>query len=484
MLIRHFRIFILFIVLATILCASFSFVLDTVGIPPRRLALYVEHRASGHNPFIEKVGALIGNTLRSQDRITMQPLDLTSLSVGAQSKASLRKTALLGKIITVSSAADAKKAIANARPGDVITFSPGTYLFRGGRHIHAAKAGSPEHRIYVRAKRPGTVQIKMNLLEGFWVTAPYWTFENLSIRGICKNHSKCEHAFHIVGRATHFTARNNTITDFNAHFKINGEGSHFPDYGVIENNTLSNSAVRKTGNPVTPIDIDAASHWIIHHNTITDFIKSGGNRISYGAYAKGAGEDNRFEQNIIVCENRLRGIRGQRVGLSLGGGGTGRKFCRDRRCKMEQKSSIIESNLIVSCSDDGIYINKSENSIIRNNTLIDTGPINVRFPQSSAEVKENIVDSSIERRNGATLNASDNLQTSMTYLYLGIHPVRQIFTDIKSFDLSWKGTPPRSKSETLGPPDLCSRKRHPKPTYGAFEDFSKCWLHSNSGRDG
>ena len=482
--IKHSRKFIVLIITATILCMSFSFALDNVGISPRRLAIYVEHRAAGHNPVIEDIGAWLGNLLRAQDRINIHPLDLSTLDVGAQNETLLQKTTPLGRIITVSSAADAIKAIEHARPGDIITFLPGTYRFSGGRHIHAENAGAPDHRIIVRAKQPGTAHIEMDLLEGFLVTAPYWTFENLSIRGICRYHSKCEHAFHIVGRANHFTARNNTITDFNAHFKINGKDNYFPDYGVIENNTLSNSVSRKTGNPVTPIDIDAASHWVIRHNMITDFIKSGGNRISYGAYAKGAGEDNLFEQNIIICENHIRYVHGQRIGISLGGGGTGRKFCRDRRCKTEQKSSAIESNLIVSCSNDGIYINRSVNSIIRHNTLIDTGPITVRFPESTASIKENIVDSSIESRNGGILHASNNRQTSMTYLYLGLHPVRRLFTDVKTFDFTWVSAPPRSKTDSLDIPDLCSGERPSKPIYGAFEDFSKCKLLPNPGRNG
>src|SRR5437763_779831 len=83
----------------------------------------------------------------------------------------------------------------------------------------------------------------------------------------------------------------------------------------------------------------AASHWIIRGNLISDFIKAQGDQISYGAYAKGAGSDNRFEQNIVLCESLLRGFAGQRVGLSLGGGGTGKELCRDKRCITEQDGS-------------------------------------------------------------------------------------------------------------------------------------------------
>ena len=97
--------------------------------------------------------------------------------------------------------------------------------------------------------------------------------------------------------------------------------------------------MRDTANPVTPIDLVAASHWTIRGNLITDFIKGGGDRISYGAFAKGAGAHNVFEQNVVVCEAHAARTPGQRVGLSLGGGGTGKPYCRDGRCIIEQETA-------------------------------------------------------------------------------------------------------------------------------------------------
>ncbi len=64
-------------------------------------------------------------------------------------------------------------------------------------------------------------------------------------------------------RGQHFIARNNVITDFNAHFKINGNEGRFPDDGLIEQNTLTATAVRETANPVMPIDLVAANGWTI-----------------------------------------------------------------------------------------------------------------------------------------------------------------------------------------------------------------------------
>jgi parallel beta-helix repeat protein len=306
------------------------------------------------------------------------------------------------------------------------------------------------------------------------VSAPWWTFENLTIRGACTRHSDCEHAFHVVAGAEHFAAINNTITDFNAHFKINGSGGRFPDHGLIDGNTLSNSTVRDTGNPVTPIDLVAASHWTIRRNLITDFIKAGGDGVSYGAFAKGAGSANRFERNVVWCEHRLRAAPGQRVGLALGGGGTGKPFCRDGRCITEQDGGVIDSNLIASCSDDGIYLNSAARSTIRHNTLLDTGGISVRFPSSSADVEGNLVDGAIRSRNDGVVRPVDNRETPIALLYLGQHPVRRLFTAPETLDFTWSGAAPRRQAAAALPNDLCGAARPDNPHYGAVEDVAAC----------
>ena len=380
--------------------------------------------------------------------------------------------------VFVSSPDEIITAIAHARPGDVITLMPGTYYFEKRTYIAVNQGGLESAPVTLRAERPGTVFLEFNMSEGFKVSAPYWTFENLHIRGVCQQQTNCEHAFHVVGEAAHFVARNNTIVDFNAHFKINGEGNIFPDYGLIAGNTLTNSRVRQTANPVTSIDLVAASHWQIQRNLITDFIKAQGDKISYGAFAKGEGSDNSFEKNIVLCENMLQGTPGQRVGLSLGGGGTGETFCRNRRCITEQNGGVIQSNLIAFCSDDGIYINRSAANKILHNTLIDTGGISVRFVESSSVVQGNLVDGLIRARDGGVLHLTDNHSANTTSLYLGLHPIRDLYVNAAAMDLAWKESPPNRVVAGAVPLDLCGAPRSTHPAYGAFEDFSACLVSS------
>lgn len=452
-------------------------IIRIVGIPPRLLAVQVERRTLGHNVAVEKAGKLAGALLLRVDRGAPRSAAMPALLIGASDQRN-RAAPVTGirRIVAVSSVVEATRAVEDAQPGDVITFLPGRYRFFG-RALVAARAGQPDVPVRVRAPFLGEVVLEFDMLEGFHVLAPYWQFENLVIRGVCRDHSYCEHAFHVVGRATHFEARNNLVLDFNAHFKINGDKGWFPDFGLIEGNTISNGAVRQTENPVTPIDIVAADDWTIEHNIISDFIKGGGDQTSYGAFAKGAARGTRFEGNIILCEQQLQGQSGRRVGLSFGGGGSEPQRCRDGRCITEHAGGAMQNNLIAFCSDDGIYLNRAADSRISHNTLIDTAGITVRFAESSARISGNLVDGILRSRDDGIVHQAANRTTGLVSLYFGYHPVRALFTDAMQLDLGWRGAVARRRAPSDVAVDLCGINRPVPPAFGAFEDFSACLAH-------
>lgn len=436
--------------------------LQTAGVAPRAMGPYVFKRASGHNPTIVGIGRWTESTLVSNDRgAPVLPPVYPPRAVASTLPPPVR-------IVPVASAGALRAALAAAEPGDHVTIAPGTYLV-SGMSLALSRPGAEGRPIAIRAARAGTVQLDFTLTEGMHVTAPYWHIENLAIRGVCASHHQCEHAFHVVGSGHHFTALNNVVTDFNSHFKINALRGRFPDHGLIAGNVISNREARKTDSSVTLVDMVSASGWVVRNNRISDFIKAGGDGISYGGFFKGAGRGNVFEQNVVVCEERLR-ARGQRIGLSLGGGGTGQQYCRDSRCIVEQEEGVLRANLIASCSDEGIYLNSAARSKVEHNTVIDTAGIMVRYPTSSADVEGNLVDGAIRTRHGGVLRAHDNVETSMPQLYLGMHPVRALLAD-GSYD--WTGAPPRRAVPTAGV-DLCGAKRPATPAYGAFESFAAC----------
>jgi len=450
--------------------ASALWVLNDRGIAPRTLAPYIEKRSSGHNALITGAGDWMAGALTRLDRGAMQPYALPALSLGAQPHAA--PAAHGGAARLVASVDTLRAAMANASPGDVIELVPGVYQLRR-KALQARVPGTAEQPIVVRAALPGSAVLEVTATVGVDVAAPYWRFENLTLRGACGRHSECEHAFHVVGGAHHFAALNNTVVDFNAHFKVNGLRGLYPDHGLIEGNTLRNTAPRATRKPVTPIDIVAASDWTVRGNLIADFVKRGGDGVSYGAFAKGAALRTVFERNVVLCEDRLRGEPGQRVGLSFGGGGSGPRYCRDGRCITEHEDGILRDNLIASCSDVGIYLNSAARTRIDHNTLLDTAGIQVRDPTSGADLEGNLVDGAIRSRDGGQLRGDDNLATPIVLLYAGMHAQRDRFIDFSTFDLRWRADPPRREGMGTGR-DLCGVQRVQPPAYGAFEDIRAC----------
>jgi hypothetical protein len=458
------------LVLAAIAAVAAVIAVETIGASPRLLAPYIERRSSGHNPLIEGTGRRVAAALMWVDRGPLAPrLDFPPWA--APPTAPVPEPAG-ARAITITDAGQLQDALDRALPGDVLSFAPGRYRF-GGRSLSVRRAGRTDAPITVRAPRLGSVVLEFDLLEGFLVSAPHWVFENLTIVGVCRVDDDCEHAFHVVGSGQHVLIRHNEIREFNAHLKINGAGGVFPDHGRVIGNRLVNTRPRRTGNPVTPVDLVAASDWRIEANLIADFVKDGGDFTSYGAFAKGGGAGNQFVRNVVLCEHRLRGAAGRRVGLSFGGGGSGAAACRDGRCVVEHERGLMRDNLIASCSDDGIYVNRSAQSDVLHNTLIDTAGIAIRFVESTARVEGNLVDGPIRVRDGAILRDSDNLDTSLLASYFGLSAARRQFADALALDLRWRGGPPRrARAEPL--PDLCGNERPVAPAYGAVENLERC----------
>lgn len=308
-------------------------------------------------------------------------------------------------LVPVSTSNELLHAIDNAQLGDAITLSPGTY--RLNATVRCDNEATKSQPITVRASSPEQTLIEINTLEGFKVSAANWHFEGLDIQGVCAEHSNCEHAFHIVRRADGMQVRHSKLRDFNAAIKGNGEpiDNHyvFANDVLIEFNEFSNSTIRNTSNPVTPIDVVGGRRWIIRANYIADHAKGLGNKISYAAFLKGHSYDGIFERNLVNCEDKHTG--GIRLGLSLGGGGTSpNSICEDGICSPEHQNGIIRNNIIMNCLQDvGIYLNKAMNTQIYNNILYNNSGIDARFSATSVVLKNNILSGRIKERDGGTV---------------------------------------------------------------------------------
>ncbi|MCA3254332.1 MAG: hypothetical protein INF91_01795, partial [Alphaproteobacteria bacterium] len=312
------------------------------------------------------------------------------------------------RLVPVFDAASLTNAMRTAQPGDYIRLAPGTYRL-GGQGIYATAIGRPDAPIVVAADILGDVRIESEMGEGFAVQGAYWAFGNLEMVGVCADDNACEHAIHASGDARGLVIRNNRISDFNSQIKINGRGTprRYPDAMLIEGNNIIDSRPRRTPYPVTKIDGVGTHDLRIIGNVIADFAKEGSDQRSYGAFAKGNSRGTRIERNLVVCEWRHSG--GGRIGLSLGGGGTGEAYCRGGSCPAEDTGGIIRANIVIGCSDVGIYLREAAEARIERNLVAGTRGIDARFPSTSAALEANLIDGRVIAWNGSTITDKGNL---------------------------------------------------------------------------
>ncbi len=439
---------------------------------PREWAAHMRYRGQGNPTVIESAMTMAADWLNRADRLTRTDLPVLPPALGASAARSGATPP--GRPRPVASLQELADAAASAQPGDVIQLAAGQYHFQG-QAIPFTQPGTAAAPIIVRAATLGDAVIESDAVETFKVFAPFWRFENLTMRGVCADHSNCEHAFHIVGAASNTVIRNNRLEDYNAHIKINGEDGKFPDHGVIEGNTMTDTRPRVTANPITPIDLVAASNWRVSGNIITDFVRGVAGEATYGGFFKGAGQNNVFERNVVLCEWKLRSASGSQVGFSLGGGGTDVQVRREQGdTGLEQVGGVIRDNLIAFCSDDGIYLNRAAHSIVDHNTLLDTAGIDGRFLETSGQITANIVDGAVRARDEAALTGWDNDRPYLLGLFVGWHPQRRYYREPARLDLTWRDEPEQLPVSDEPGIDLCGRRRSPHTPAGAFEDYSKC----------
>lgn len=316
-----------------------------------------------------------------------------------------------GRFVMVNDSRELLSALNQAEPGDTIIMNSGEYLIEQNQ-VYFKASGTAKQPIALKALNYGAVKISLNSREGFVITGDHWVVENLVIDGACQKHSSCEHAFHIVG-ASHAILRNNKISNFNSLIKANGKtiNGHrqYPDNILLEQNTLYNDSPRNTSSAVTHVDVVAGNDWIIRRNFISSNSKNGSDKTSYAAFLKGNSSNGLFEQNIIDCDLNLPFDQSTRIGLSLGGGGTGQDYCREGVCEAEHKNGTIKDNLIVNCQQDvGIYLNKASNSHVIHNTLINNLGMDIRYSISSALVMNNQISGAFRSRDDGKITLEDN----------------------------------------------------------------------------
>jgi hypothetical protein len=368
--------------------------------------------------------------------------------------------------LQVASSAELFRAMSKAQAGQTILIAPGRYQLN--RPLLTGAAGEAAQPISVRAAKPGTVLLEVNAAVGFRVAHPFWVFENLQLRGVCEEQGNCEHAFHIVGAARSTVLRNNSMEDFNAHLRVNGEGqgrddgegAAWPDDGLVQFNSFVNSRPRMTQRVVAPIDIVGVNRWRVLDNHISGVAKSVGDQTAYGILMRGGGHGGRVERNLLVCQTQAgsnAGNSGIRVGLSFGAAGGDKKFCRNQQCEPQHQAGLAANNVIAHCNDFGLDVNQSTSMLLAHNSLINTAGIDVRSAQSTATVYGNLLDGRIRQRDGAQAKLSMNEVLNLDH-YLE-HP--------DALDLRWRHLLDSVPTLPLVADDFCGQARGPSSLPGA-----------------
>jgi parallel beta-helix repeat protein len=304
------------------------------------------------------------------------------------------------KDVSVSTGEQLDVAFRGALPGTRIVLLPGNYNIL---RLDTYAGGTAQYPIIVEASIPGEVLINATGSETISVHHPYWVFKDLVIKGS----SQSDHAFHVTNNADNIVIKRNTLIDFHAQIKVNGENQSFPDNGLIEDNDIFNTEIRHTDQPVTPIDIVGGKDWVIRGNYVADFSKGLSDKTSYGIFIKGNSINGLIERNLVICSKDTVG--GIRIGMSFGGGGSTYAYCEKRDCSVEHSNGLMRNNVILNCSDVGIYLNKAREAVVENNTLLMTMGIDVRFPISSAVIKNNILTGAVRNRDGGEFEIKENL---------------------------------------------------------------------------
>lgn len=421
---------------------------------PQELIRYSLRRLDGH-PKLE--WAMRPPLLALQHHIEREPPPhLPSLGKGQLPTAPMSMQGIT-QVWTVDTPQAIRKALLEATAGTYIEIAPGLYPFNSALNVH--NGGLQNERIVVGAKVPGSVWLTFEHVDGIMVNRPYWVFENLNIRGVCAHHDTCEHAFHVTGKGSHTVIKNNFLVDFNAHIKVNGYRGDWPDHGIATHNTLTLTKPRATEKPVVAFDLVGAGDWEVNDNLVTDIVKGRGSRVSYGMYMKGGSQNGRFERNLVICTTTGISRSGIRVGISFGGGNTGKQYCRDQNCEREHINGMMLNNVVAHCNDSGLDINRSAPILVAHNTIINAAGITLRQQPAQALLVGNLYDGPVLARD----------ETSPTEVPQNAVSAQNTLINADALDLRWKRPPHHIKMHPDVERDFFSKPRVARTALGAVE---------------
>ncbi len=278
------------------------------------------------------------------------------------------------RVVSVSTSAQLLQAMAAANPGDAIQLNAGTYRLTDSK-VRANRAGTATNPIFLRATSLGTATIEFCNVEGFYVSASNWVFENLVIRGACLDGSNNEHAFHMVGGSSNTILRNSKVVNFMSAVKTNCDvsGGNFTCPSGIKfiNNRFFNDRPIPGNSPFNVLNIDGANNVVVRGNLFYDFASSNTSRSATAIYPKMHSNNVLVEQNFVVCEKNV--VTGSnRRAMNVGDATDGNPNCINSVCR--SYNGVFRNNIFMNCQGSGnsfgIGVINQDTSVYLNNTVL------------------------------------------------------------------------------------------------------------------
>lgn len=249
--------------------------------------------------------------------------------------------------ISVTTEAELAMAMANARPGQVISLAVHPYKFK--RDFKTEHGGTAERPITLRATGDeGYAVLEVGGTVGFRIQHEHWVFEGIHFKG---DPNQTQATVFLDGTAN---CSDIVIRDC----KISGSAS----YGLKSSRSREQAADRvsiehselfdcgKTG-----FDGVGGDDWILRRNYVHDYGTSGG--ISYGIFLKGGGKNGLIEGNLVDA-----GSRKGTVGISFGGGKTGEQWMPQAKGLSipEHFNGVCRNNIVMRTGDVAYHSNNAD----------------------------------------------------------------------------------------------------------------------------
>ncbi len=305
------------------------------------------------------------------------------------------------RIVEVSSYEQIRDACLSALPNDTIIIAEGVYTIsdraklqiigRPGPVLVRGVTGNPED-VIIQGYGVDDDRMSINFeLEN----CPDWTFESLTTR------NSYFHGFKFDLGSTDCTLRNVVMMD---HGESGVKGSSNPAVGIYPDRLLVEDCLigftLETGGKrpnVEGVDGVGVNDWIIRGTTFINIQRNG--QPAYACFTKGNSSGTIIENCVFI--NCL-------IGASFGGGGSSPNIYRDNNREFEHRGGIIRNNIFIRGTDAAIYINQADSCKIYNNTVFECiENIQIRFPESSAFVRNNLVIPSPVNPDAQTIRSRD-----------------------------------------------------------------------------